>query len=606
LSWADCKNGYDCVDGKCVETSENNDNSGGDTQSDDENSNTDDKGNNGYPDENQENPDEEYIFEGDNEAPLVSITSPEEDERISGTYTLSATASDPNGNKDVMHVAFFAGETLICKTGRFPPYSCSWNTLDYDEGRIELKAIVTDQAGLTGEDTVNPIVDNVDDPPVVEFISPKPGSMVMGKFKLNLDLYDDRGLKEVNFYVDGDLRETLSSEPWDIMWDTRDETLSSHTLKITAKDDKNQASEAEIIVTKIQGVLTVTSNKWINVIDLKTGSEVKSWQEDDKCYATMPVPDTSYFFFACGTAGIKMYDLSDAKSPVLKGSFNTAEFIAGNMYLTKDKKYLIVNSGNKLVTIKINDLEKGTMSLAAKLDTYVHSTCDKGRIYTYEKEDSVYLVIPAWDAGIKLFDVTDPENIIETGGWDLPGTTEHICNIAVVDNYVYAGEYDTISQGLHTKPVFIVNISDVYDVVLKKTLVNWFPWNGSNGGNFVHAMVGFENFLFTAINMEGGWGGYRNLTFSILNIENSEQPVINWSAPSDTGFRELFSLGNGYKMENAGLLLVGEESEEKTIVYGQYNSDDIVFIDVTNQNDPTLWKYIITDKGWTNDVLVVK
>lgn len=592
----DCKNGYDCVDGKCVEVMET-----GDNNSQNDNSNTD----NNQQQDDYENPDEEFLFDGDNEAPVVAITSPKEDERVSGIFSITASASDANGNKDIMSVSFFTGETLLCKTGRNAPYSCTWNTASYDEGRVEIKAVVTDQAGLTGEDTVSAIVDNQDDPPVVKFISPKPGSMVMGKFKLNLDLYDDRGLKEVNFYVDGDLRETLSSEPWDIIWDTRNETLSSHTLKIAAKDDKDQTSEAEIIVTKIQGVLTATTDKWLNVIDLKTGSEVSSWQEDDKCYAIMPVPDTSYFFFSCATAGIKMYDLSDAKAPVLKGSFNTAEFNAGNMYLTEDKEYLIVNSGDTLVTIKIDDLEKGTMTLAATLDTYVHSTCDKGRIYTYEKDDHTYLVIPAWDEGIKLFDVTDPENIIETGGWDLPGTTEQICNIFVVNNYVLSGEW---WNGNDLANLHVINIADPYDLVFITTFTKWNAWTNFNYFDFVRSMVKIndEHFL---ISVEGGaYSSSAGATYSIVKISDFDKKIeVSWNMTNDTYIDKIvLGTNSGHDFENAGLFELEEEAEQKSIVYAQINDSSLIFIDVTNQNDPTLWKYIETDKGWTEDVLVVK
>ncbi len=79
---------------------------------------------------------------GDTQAPTVSMTSPNSGSIVSGTVTLSATASD---NVGVTSVEFYQGTTLLGNDST-NPYSLSWNTAGVANGTYTLTAKAYDAA----------------------------------------------------------------------------------------------------------------------------------------------------------------------------------------------------------------------------------------------------------------------------------------------------------------------------------------------------------------------------------------------------------------------------------------------------------------------------
>ena len=80
----------------------------------------------------------------DTTPPTVSITSPAGGARVSGTVTVSASASD---NVGVTQVVFYDGTTQIGSPDTTAPYSVSWNTAVIPTGSHTLKARAYDAAG---------------------------------------------------------------------------------------------------------------------------------------------------------------------------------------------------------------------------------------------------------------------------------------------------------------------------------------------------------------------------------------------------------------------------------------------------------------------------
>ena len=79
-------------------------------------------------------------------APTVSLTAPATGATVSGTVTLSATASD---NVGVVGVQFLVDNTCAGRRGHHPPYSVSWNTTTVTNGTHTLTAAARDAAGNT-------------------------------------------------------------------------------------------------------------------------------------------------------------------------------------------------------------------------------------------------------------------------------------------------------------------------------------------------------------------------------------------------------------------------------------------------------------------------
>jgi hypothetical protein len=79
----------------------------------------------------------------DTTAPTVSVTAPTAGATVSGTTTISATASD---NVGVASVAFYV-DSVLKSTDTASPYSYSWATTSYSNGAHSIYAIAKDAAG---------------------------------------------------------------------------------------------------------------------------------------------------------------------------------------------------------------------------------------------------------------------------------------------------------------------------------------------------------------------------------------------------------------------------------------------------------------------------
>ena len=76
-------------------------------------------------------------------APTVTISAPAASASVSGTTTVSATATDDVG---VANVEFFAGTTSLGKVTA-APFQVSWNTANTPVGAVSLTAVAADAAG---------------------------------------------------------------------------------------------------------------------------------------------------------------------------------------------------------------------------------------------------------------------------------------------------------------------------------------------------------------------------------------------------------------------------------------------------------------------------
>lgn len=95
----------------------------------------------------------------DTAAPAVSIGSPAAGAALTGTATLTATASD---NVGVSKVSFYQGTTLIDTDTTGSPYSISWDTTKVSNGTYSITAKASDAAGNTGTSSaVSVTVNNV-------------------------------------------------------------------------------------------------------------------------------------------------------------------------------------------------------------------------------------------------------------------------------------------------------------------------------------------------------------------------------------------------------------------------------------------------------------
>lgn len=184
----------------------------------------------------------------DTTAPTVVIASPAASSVLSGTATVTATASD---NVALTKVEFYQGTTLI-GTSTTAPYSTTWNTAVVANGTYTLKAVATDSSNNQATSaTVSVTVANLDTTaPVVSLTAPVGGVTLSSTTTLIADASDAVGVTAVSFYAGSTLLGTDTSAPYTTPWDTTGVANGTYTLKVIASDAAGN--------TTTSGTVTVT------------------------------------------------------------------------------------------------------------------------------------------------------------------------------------------------------------------------------------------------------------------------------------------------------------------------------------------------------------
>ena len=144
---------------------------------------------------------------GDN-PPGVSVTSPSDGATVSGSVTVTASASDDNG---VTQVEFFVdGGSIGVDTDGSNGWSASWDTTAYANGGHTVSAVATDTIGQTGSDSVSVTVDNGGG-------GGDPISLSVSAYKVRGDKHADLSWSSatstnVDIYRDGNLVDTTAND----------------------------------------------------------------------------------------------------------------------------------------------------------------------------------------------------------------------------------------------------------------------------------------------------------------------------------------------------------------------------------------------------------
>jgi hypothetical protein len=186
------------------------------------------------------------------DSPSVTITSPTAGDEVSGTIAVTADASDDDA---VTQVEFFVDSGSIgVDTEGSDGWSVSWDTTTYSDGSHTVSARVTDTASQTANDSISVTVANAtetDNPPTVTIASPSDGAEVSGTITITANASDDKGISQVEFFVDDESIwvDTSSSGGWSASWDTTGYSDGLHTIIATATDSIGQTADDSIGLT---------------------------------------------------------------------------------------------------------------------------------------------------------------------------------------------------------------------------------------------------------------------------------------------------------------------------------------------------------------------
>ncbi len=195
----------------------------------------------------------------DTTAPNLSITTPANGSRLSGTVPVNVSASDNTG---VTRVEFFENGVLKAAMNTLP-YTYSWNTASLNNGSYTLTAKAYDNAGNAGQsDSVIVTVLHDTTAPVVAISSPVAGATISGTVAVSATASDNVAVTKVEFFVNGNLQASSGTAPYSFNWNSAAAANGAYNLTAKAYDAAgNIGQSTSVNVTVNNTVIDVTSPK---------------------------------------------------------------------------------------------------------------------------------------------------------------------------------------------------------------------------------------------------------------------------------------------------------------------------------------------------------
>jgi len=184
-----------------------------------------------------------YSFKLDNKPPEVEVVYPNGGETINGTVVIEWNATD-NVDADLKVKIEYSNDAGLTwhKIATDEPNdgTYEWNTAGLPDGTDYLIRISTsDDAGNYGADTSEHLYINDRE------IMPLPGNttMIWGAITIEATAESGAGIERVEFYIDDELKATLTEEPYLWLWD--ETALLTHTIKVIAYDNAGNTATDE-------------------------------------------------------------------------------------------------------------------------------------------------------------------------------------------------------------------------------------------------------------------------------------------------------------------------------------------------------------------------
>ncbi|MET0556215.1 MAG: Ig-like domain-containing protein [Vicinamibacteria bacterium] len=185
----------------------------------------------------------------DTQPPAASVTSPAAGAVLSGTVTLSASASD---NVGVAGVQFLLDGAAQGAEDTTAPYALAFNTTSIPNGAHTVSARARDAAGNATTSAAvavtvnNPVPDT--QPPSVSVTSPAAGAVLSGTVTLSANASDNVGVAGVQFLLDGGaFGAEDTAAPYALSLDTTALAAGAHTVSARARDAAGNLGNAAVV-----------------------------------------------------------------------------------------------------------------------------------------------------------------------------------------------------------------------------------------------------------------------------------------------------------------------------------------------------------------------
>lgn len=207
--------------------------------------------------------------------PNVTLATPTSGATITGTTTLTATASD---NVAVTSAWFTVDGTTVGAEDTRSPYSISWDSTNVANGSHVIRALARDAAGNVGQSapvtvTVANTTPQEPSAPTVTITAPAPGATVTGTVTVTASV--SAAVAGVRFTLDGaNLGAEDTSAPYAVSWVTSSATNAQHTLRAIARSAGGQTSTSGAVVVTVANASADTSDPTVSLTAPASGARV--------------------------------------------------------------------------------------------------------------------------------------------------------------------------------------------------------------------------------------------------------------------------------------------------------------------------------------------
>lgn len=182
----------------------------------------------------------------DTTAPIVTLTAPSAGTEVTGTFQLSATASDAVGVTGVV----FRLDGILIGDAPAAPFVVTWDSVGTTSGAHVLTATAFDAAGNEATSSAGVTVTNDTARPNLAMASPSPGAQVAGTITVSAAASDNVAVAGVQFTLDGDsLGAERTAAPYDVAWNSGSVANGAHVLGAIARDAAGNQRSASVTIT---------------------------------------------------------------------------------------------------------------------------------------------------------------------------------------------------------------------------------------------------------------------------------------------------------------------------------------------------------------------
>ena len=174
--------------------------------------------------------------------------------------TWSNTSACEVGGTDIRRVVFTlidsSGRATTLNTDSDTPWRCNLNSAAFANGSYTLRATGYDSSGRTDTSNRSITISNstTDAKPAVTITAPTDGTTISAATTCRATATDDRGIKQVQFFVDGKLLSTDTTSSYTCTLDNKVYTNGAHTLRAVVTDSNNQTAETQISFSVSGGI----------------------------------------------------------------------------------------------------------------------------------------------------------------------------------------------------------------------------------------------------------------------------------------------------------------------------------------------------------------